>query len=75
MTTIREIQQTVCAEFGISQADMLGRSRKASIVAARHHAMRLARATGASLPKIGRSFNRDHSTVHAALRKAMHGPA
>jgi chromosomal replication initiator protein len=69
--TIHAIQLAVCAEFQIAQSEMLGRSRKADIVRARHEAMLRARETGASFPKIGREFHRNHSTVIAACKKAI----
>lgn len=63
--------QAVCAKhYGISVAQLLGPSRIGHISAARHVAMYFARErTGASYPRIGAAFRRDHATViHACNR-------
>jgi hypothetical protein len=45
-------------------ADILGRDRRPLIAAARHEAIwRVRRVTGWSLPRLGRFFKRDHTTV------------
>ena len=54
---------------GISPEEMRGRSRRPKIAAARALAYSILRARGMSLPRIGRYFGRDHTTVLAALRK------
>jgi chromosomal replication initiation ATPase DnaA len=67
---IHEIQRQVCLEFGITKDELLGPSRKAQNVEARHTGMYLAKAIpGATFPKIGRAFRRDHTTVIYAVRK------
>jgi len=69
MTSISDIQQTVCREFGVTMIDLVSQRRGKDIVVPRHVAMWLAaKSTPASLPKIGREFgNRDHKTVMNAL--------
>ena len=67
-TTIHKIQSAVCEYYRISLSEILSPRRCSPLVKARHVAMRLARdLTTASLPEIGRIFDRDHSTVHHAL--------
>jgi len=66
--TIYQIQVAVCKYYGIRHNELLSPRRWSRLVTARHVAMRLARdLTVASLPEIGRAFNRDHSSVHHAL--------
>ena len=66
--TVAEIQETVCAEFGIELADLLSDRRSVAIVRPRQIAMWLARQlTPKSIPMIGRCFNRDHTTVLHAV--------
>lgn len=56
--------------YGIAVEVLLGRTRMARIAEARHVAMYLCRrATGASLPAIGRRFGRDHTAVLHAVRR------
>lgn len=60
----------VCEEFGLSRSELLGQSRKESLVPARHEACwRIAKATSLSLPHIGSIFNRDHTSILHAIRK------
>ena len=69
--TIHEIQQIVCADYGVTVLDLVSRRRQRAIIAPRHVAIWLARhCTVASLPDIGRAFGgRDHTTVlHAIAR-------
>lgn len=57
-------------KHGVLQREVLGRSRQVHIVAARYEAMALTyQHTQASMPKVGRHFNRDHTTVLHGLRK------
>ena len=63
------VKEAVAEAFGVSPAQIAGRSRLHTICAARHAAIYLARRlTGASLVEIGRAFGGiSHSTVkHAA---------
>ena len=66
-----DIKREVCQEFGVTKAELTGNSRVARIAHARSIAIGLAREfTRASLPVIGRSFNRDHSTIYNALGRS-----
>jgi chromosomal replication initiator protein len=69
---VEEIQTLVASSFGISTADLIGPSRAAGPVRARHVAILLTRErTALSLPEIGQRFGgRDHSTVLNSLRRA-----
>lgn len=60
----------VALKHGLTYADIMGRSRKADIVTARHEAMYELRQTGKyTLPQIGRFMHRDHTTILHACRK------
>jgi chromosomal replication initiation ATPase DnaA len=64
------IVTAVAAEIGVTREQLLGESRDADSVLARHAAMALSqRLLGYSLPRIGRLMQRDHSTVHSAIRR------
>jgi hypothetical protein len=57
-------------QFGVPARQIKGHRRNAAIVKARQVAMYLAGVlTNKSLPQIGRSFNKDHTTVLHAQRK------
>ena len=61
---VRRIQEVVCAQYGVSIMEMVGKSRSRRIARPRQIAMFLAnRLTPCSYPEIGRKFSRDHSTV------------
>lgn len=61
---INSIIATVCKAFGISQAQLQSKSRKADYVMARNSVFYLARKhTGCSLQEIGGCLNRAHTTV------------
>lgn len=67
--SIAFIQKLVCSGFGITELDLLSRRSGRTQAKPRQVGYWLARhATSASLPEIGRAFDRDHSTV-------MHGIA
>lgn len=58
--------------FSITPRAILGRSRSANIVAARHVAMYVARiTTDMSLMQIGEEFDRDHSCVINGIRQTI----
>ena len=66
--TIDAIKKLVCRQHHISEADLVSRSRKKSIVKPRQLAIFLARKyTDQSLQAIGRSFNRYHATALHAI--------
>jgi chromosomal replication initiator protein len=67
---IHAIQKQVCKEFGVSRDELIGPSREARIVRARHIAMARCRAAGESFPKIGYYFgSRDHTSVLHGCKK------
>ncbi len=70
--TIADIQEAICAHFGLSAEELLSAGRTSRLAWPRQLAMYLARElTGASLPAIGREFGgRDHTTVLHACRRA-----
>jgi chromosomal replication initiator protein len=76
-TSVEEIQQRVAEGFGISRAELIGSSRAATPLRARHVAIFLTRElTDLSLPQIGRLYGgRDHSTVLNSLRRIEAGLA
>jgi chromosomal replication initiator protein len=66
--TIDTIKKLVCKYYGISNNDIVSRSRKQSVVRPRQIAMYLARQyTDSPLQAIGRSFNRYHATALHAI--------
>jgi chromosomal replication initiator protein len=68
--TVLEIQQATCNEFGITIEELRSSSRAAGVAWARQVAMYLARElTDATLPAIGRAFDRNHTTVMHAVRR------
>ena len=71
--TVREIQESTSAAFGVSVDELLSSSRAGAVAWPRQVAMYLARElTDQTLPAIGRAFgNRNHTTVlHACRRTA-----
>ena len=70
--TVREIQEATCLAFGVSIDELCSPGRSATLAWARQVAMYLARElTDATLPAIGREFQRNHTTVmHACKRTA-----
>ena len=69
-TPAREALQAVSTRTRVPIADILGRNRRPPIAAARHEAVwRVRLATGWSLPRLGRFFKRDHTTVLHSIRK------
>ena len=72
-TSIDGIARSVAARFGVRLGLLRGPSRRASVVAARHLAMHLARTlTGSSFAAIGAYFgDRDPATVRHACRAAL----
>lgn len=66
---VRDIMKEVCDLHGISLSDMLGPARFRRIVRARQHAMWLChKRTRFSFVRLGRFFQRDHSTVMHGIR-------
>lgn len=68
--SIESIVSEVSHYFGIPGYDILSERQSAALVEARHCAMWLARhLTPYSYPRIGRAFDRDHTTVMHGVRK------
>jgi hypothetical protein len=66
---IEAIVAAAAEHYSIEVGDIHGDSRRKTIVHARHVAMFLVRTTTTlSLPRIGRSFDRDHTTVLHGVR-------
>ncbi len=64
MTTIRKIQDEVCAAYGIRRNELMSRRRSKMVVRARHEAIRRARAeTEASYADVGMAFDRCHTAI------------
>ena len=67
---VRTIIAEVSAETGIPIPIIIGHRKSHPILRARNVAIkRVALATGWSLPRIGKVFNRDHTTIQHTLRK------
>ena len=67
--SIESVQKVVAEHFDLRVGDLLGRKRTANIAWPRQVAMYLSRElTGSSLPTIGDSFSRNHSTVVHACK-------
>ncbi len=72
LITIENIQRTVADYYGLRLNDLLSQRRSRSIARPRQIAMFLAKElTSHSLPEIGASFGRDHTTVMHACRKVI----
>lgn len=68
--TLEEIKRAACRKFGITLEAMNGNKHTRHIAWARMAAMALCRElTCHSYPRIGRAFNRDHTTVLYATEK------
>lgn len=59
----------VCSQFDVTRAQLLGKSRANTIVAARGQACRELRELELSYPQIGLALGLDHSTVQYHCRK------
>ena len=65
---VKRILDTVSKKLNISVSDIMGQSRKKEIKNARNVAMYIIRNMAhMSLPQIGTTFSRDHSTVHSNI--------
>lgn len=66
----RDIIAYVARKHGLQYRDIIGKTRRRHIVAARQEAICMAaQAKPLSLPELGRRFRRDHTTILYALRK------
>jgi len=67
---VRRIQQEEATAAGITVDELLSRRMASKFVNARHKAIwRAAQETNYSLPRLGRLFHRDHTTILSALRR------
>ncbi|HUR53219.1 MAG TPA: helix-turn-helix domain-containing protein, partial [Gemmataceae bacterium] len=67
---VSAIVKRVAAAFGVSEKELLGKSRLRRVLVPRQVAMYLAReAVKLSLPRIGAHFGRDHTTVMHSCQK------
>jgi chromosomal replication initiation ATPase DnaA len=64
-----EIVSQIAREHGYRAADLIGPSRVRTVCIVRWRDMKDIRDRGASLSSIGRTFNRDHSSVIAGLAR------
>ena len=61
---VNYIINKVCERYGISTFEIASKSRKADLVEARTFAVNMIKeTTDLTLVRIGRTFNRDHSTI------------
>jgi hypothetical protein len=66
---VRTIIRAVCDHYKLSLTDMLSRRKTKGVIRPRQVAIYLAKElTLASLPEIGRVFDRDHTTILHAVR-------
>lgn len=66
----RDIKLSVCRRYGITIEELESRTHKWRVAHPRQIAMALVRKKlGYSYPRIGREFNRDHTTALWAARK------
>ncbi|MGN0895129.1 MAG: helix-turn-helix domain-containing protein, partial [Succinivibrio sp.] len=71
VTTLDTIKERVAKEYEVSVASMESAERKKATSNARSMAMTLANdlIPNLSLNDLGRSFNKDHSSVHEAIKR------
>ena len=68
--TLQKIVSETCQQFGTTMKEMISERRARQILLARQVAMWKCRTrTDHSTPRIGRFFNRDHTTILHAVRK------
>lgn len=65
-----ELVSSIARQHGMTAADLIGPSRVRGVCLVRWRAMKALRQNGRSLSSIGRTFNRDHSTVLHGLGRA-----
>lgn len=70
--TIKDVERAVCLHFEIGRARLLARDSARLVSRPRQIAMYLARElTGASYPRLGQHFARDHTSVLYAWRMTV----
>jgi len=66
----RQVVQVICDFFNVSEIDLLADRRCADLIYPRHLAFYLCKSCSTqSLTQIGRSFQRDHTTILSGIRK------
>lgn len=69
MTRVADVQRAVAQHYGITVADLIGRSHRPRHSHPRQLAMYLSKVrTRRQKTVIGRAFDRDHSTIIAGIR-------
>jgi chromosomal replication initiator protein len=72
MLTIRDVERAVCQRFQVTREQLLQRDTGQKVARPRQIAMYLARElTGASYPRLGQHFERDHTSVLYAWRMTV----
>jgi chromosomal replication initiator protein len=72
IVTIRDVERAVCLRFQISRDQLLARNTARIVSRPRQIAMYLARElTGASYPRLGQHFARDHTSILYAYRMTL----
>ena len=67
--TIRDVEQAVCVRYQLTRDQILRRDPRRKVARPRQIAMYLARElTGASYPRLGQHFARDHTSILHAWR-------
>jgi chromosomal replication initiator protein len=70
IVTIRDVERAVCLRFQMSRDQLLARNTARVVSRPRQIAMYLARElTGASYPRLGQHFARDHTSILYAWRQ------
>lgn len=64
-----EIVAQIAREHGYTASDLIGPSKLSDVCVVRWRAMKALRDKGRTLSSIGRTFNRDHSSVINGLRR------
>ncbi|MBB6424970.1 helix-turn-helix domain-containing protein [Sphingopyxis sp. JAI128] len=68
--TDRELVAHIARVHSMTAADLIGPAKHRAVCIVRWRAMKALRDKGRSLSSIARTFNRDHSSVSYALRRA-----
>lgn len=66
---IMRITEEVARSIGVTARDIVSHSRQPHLVSARDLIAFEARVQGCTLQQIGRAMNRDHSSIHDAIRR------
>lgn len=65
---LRDTIDLTALSYGVRKSDILGTSRSRELVQARREIWKHLREQGWSYPRIGRAFNRDHTTILHGVR-------